>query len=339
MIWITQMSRIAAARRGVASSTSETHIEGKPKRAPLARISNNTRLRAPVPDRASKPTVREPAITIEPPAPVTFHHHEVPIGDPEDPQDVAEFEHIIYRSLRGKEGSLPRLRFTQPDITLRDRSLLVDALDRFHYKLGLTTNALYRFIGILDRFLAAAPIPKQKLRVVGCAALLIASKIEDVFPAQSNDLIQLSEHSFTQSELFSTEIQVINAIQFETTFATPLFFLTQFMRIHDQTKESLLLGRYILEICHTHEAFFGVPPSLLAALATMVARMMTGDEKWSEELASYTMYSEVELAPHAATVRAMLLETDRPESRFMKRKYGSEPFHAVAHIAVPADWH
>jgi G2/mitotic-specific cyclin 1/2 len=332
------MSRIAVTRRGVSSSVSDTHIDAKPKRVPLARISNNTRLRPQIPERGLKPVASEQAIAIEPVQPIMFIHREVHIGEGDDPQDVSEIEHIIYRSLRGKESVMPLLRFSQAEITARDRGLLVDALDRFHYKLGLTTNTLYRFIGILDRYISVAFIPKQKLRVVGCAALLLASKIEDIFPAQSNDLIQLSERSFTQSELFATEIQIINAIQFDTTFATPLFFLTQFMRIHDETKESLLLGRYVLEICHTHEAFFGAAPSLVAALATFVARGLTGDTPWSDDLAGYTMYNEAELAKHIAVVRGMLLDSDREESRFIKRKYGSEPFHAVAEIPFPTDW-
>jgi hypothetical protein len=262
---------------------------------------------------------------------------EISIGDPDDPQDVVEFEHIIYRSMRSKENPT-QLHFAQPDISMRDRGLLVDALDRFHYKLGLTTNTLYRFIGILDRYLSVASVPKQKLRVVGCASLLIASKIEDIFPAQSVDLIQLAERGFTQSELFSTEIQVINAIRFDTTFATPLFFLTHFMRIHDQTKESLLLGRYILEICQTHERFFGIAPSMAAAVAAMVTRILTGQEKWPRELAGYTMYASEDLDPLAAIVRTMLLETDQEESRFIRRKYSSEPFHSVAQIKLPAKW-
>jgi hypothetical protein len=277
-------------------------------------------------------------ITIEPIQVPPFHHREIHIGDPENPQDVSDFEHIIYRNMRGKENSARRLRFTQNEITLRDRSLLIDALDRFHYKLGLTTNGFYRFIGILDRYLSVASVPKSKLRVVGCAALLIASKKEDIFPAQSTDLIQLSERSFTQSELFSTEIQVINGIQFDTTFATPLFFLTQFMRIHDQTQESMLLGRYILEICQTHEVFFGVVPSLIASVATFVTRKLNKEQSWPPELADYTMYKEEELKPFAFAVQSMLLDQDRDESRFMKRKYSSEPFCNVAHIKIPAEW-
>jgi len=332
-------SRIAGTRRSVAGSIADGKGDpAKPRgRVPLAPISNNQRRRQLV-EKSVKSVASQASIVIRPVQAEPFRHVEIPIGNPDDPQDVVEYEHIIYRSMRSKENATRPLQFAQTDITLRDRNLLIDALDRFHYKLGLTTNALYRFIGILDRYLSVTPVPRSKLHLVGCASLLIASKIEDIFPAQSSDLIQLSEHSFTQGELFAMEIQVINAIRFDTTFATPLFFLTQFMRIHDQTKESLLLGRYILELCHTHDAFFGVRPSMIAAVATMVTRILNGEEKWPRELAEYTMYAEDDLDPFAAVVREMLIDADREESRFMRRKYGSEPFHSVAHVKIPARW-
>jgi hypothetical protein len=110
------------------------------------------------------------------------------------------------------------------------------------------------------------------------------------------------------------------------------------MRIHEKTKESQLLGRYILEIAHTHDAFFGVHPSMIASVATIVTRILNNEKPWSPELAGYTMYNEEELAPYVAVVRSVLLDKDRDESRFMRRKYSSEPFHSVAQVKIPAVW-
>jgi hypothetical protein len=326
-----------AIRRVVASSIADQQANAvRPRgRVPLSRISSNQRLRA---EKLAKAGPIQSSIVIISLPTEPFLHEEISIGDPEDPQDVVEFEHIIYRSVRSKEKVTPLLQFSQSEISMRDRCLLVDALDRFHYKLGLTTNTLYRFIGILDRYLSVASVPKQKLRVVGCASLLIASKIEDIFPAQSGDIVQLAERTFTQSELFATEIQVINTIRFDTTFATPLFFLTHFMRIHDQTKQALLLARYVLEICQTNERFFAVPPSMVAAVATLVTRVIGGQEKWPRELAGYTKYAAEELETLAVSAHAMLRDANQEESRFIRRKYSSEPFHSVAQTKVPDKW-
>jgi hypothetical protein len=36
-----------------------------------------------------------------------FLHDEVPIGCEDDPQDAAEYEHIVYRSMRAREMHFP----------------------------------------------------------------------------------------------------------------------------------------------------------------------------------------------------------------------------------------
>jgi hypothetical protein len=259
----------------------------------------------------------------------------VPIGDRSDAQDAVDFEHIIYRSLRDRERAIYPIQFRQTEITLKDRNLLIDAIDRFHYKLSLATNTLYRFIGIMDRFLSVVSIPKAKLEVYGCSALLIASKVEDIHPALSTDLLELSGHKFAQSELFSAEADVINAIQFDTTFATALFMLSQILRINPETRESMLLSRYILEICQTHERFYGLSPALLASLALMTTRILMGKERWPLKLAKYTGHTEEDMNPLADVVHVILLDTNREECRFVKRKYGSDLFLRVADIAIP----
>jgi hypothetical protein len=184
--------------------------------------------------------------------------------------------------------------------------------------------------------LTVAQVKKSKLTLVGCAAFLIASKIEDIYPSRSSDLVQLTGRVFTQQELFAWEIQIINAIQFDTTFATPLFYLTQFMRISDPNREALFLARYLLEICQTSERMFGMAPAMLASVSVMMARVLRGQEKWPRKLAGYTAFSVEQLEPLQAIIHAMLLERDPEETRFMRRKYSSDLFLCVANIRIPA---
>lgn len=320
-------SRIAAARKTSAFAKGETRV-------PLGRISNSRVARQPMSARTGRENIEPPQTRRAPLEP--FHHKEVPIGDPHDPQDVVEYEHVIYRSLRQKETAMRPLRFEQNEITLKDRNILVDALCRVHYKLSLATSTLYRCVGILDRYLSVAQVSKLKLNLIGNACMLAASKIEDIYPAQTRDLIQLADRGFTKRGLLAAECEVMNAIGFDATFATPLFYVTQFMRISGQTQETLLLARYITEICQTHEQFFGVPPALVASLAVLVTRTLRGQSRWSSDLADYTAFSEEHVGNYVGLIRSMLLETDREETRFMRRKYGSDLFHGVAHIRVPS---
>lgn len=101
-----EMNRITSSRRAVVSSVADPYGDVKRKqRAPLTRISNNQRVRDPVADQILKPTPSQPVVSLELLPFTTFRHREIPIGDQTDPQDVMEFEHIIYRSLRTKEMS------------------------------------------------------------------------------------------------------------------------------------------------------------------------------------------------------------------------------------------
>ena len=328
------MSRIASRTR-TSESTSRNDQKHNVARVPLGRISTN-RLSRPV---SFKSTHSEPKQEKEYVQLPQFKHKEVPIGSIEDPQDVAEFEHIIYRTLRAEEIAMKPLEFIQKDITLRDRNMIIDAVCRYHYKLGLMTNTFYRFIGILDRYLSVAQVPKNKLKLYACAAFLIASKIEDIYPAQSSDLISLSERAFTRRELFAAEIQIANSIEFSTTFATPLFYLTIFMRINGQTKESMLLARYIMEICQSNEKFFGVQPAIVASVSVMVTRILTGESQWwPKALAEYTVLTEEQLMPYAKIIRAMLVQEDREETKFMRRKYCSDLFLKVGCVKVPSNF-
>ena len=173
----------------------------------------------------------------------------------------------------------------------------------------------------------------------GCAAFSIASKFEDIYPAEHHNLIVLSDKAFTQRELFQAEVKIINSIGFTSPFATPLFYLTIFMRINGQTKETLLFARYILEIMQSNGKFYGVKPAIEASVAVMVTRIIQREENiWPKELEGYTAFSVDELWPYAQLVKEMLLQEDREETKFMRRKYGSDLFLNVAYCTIPSSW-
>jgi hypothetical protein len=301
------------------------------------RISNNRVVARALPDALIKRASSRGAATgqIQQISLRPFHYIDVTIGEKEDPQDVTEYESFIYRTMRQRDEAMEPLRFEQNSISVKNRNVLIDAICRYHYKLGMTTSTLYRFVGILDRFLSVEQVTEQTLKLYGCAAFLIASKIEDIRPTEPRDLVHLAERSFTVSALLTAERQILNAIRFETTFATPLFYLTHFMRLGDETKPQLLQARYILAICQTHERFHGVAPSLMASVAIFVVRALHDQLKWPQELAGYTTYSEELLSTYASIVYAMLRESDREETKFIRRKYGSDLFMSVAVIQVP----
>ena len=262
-----------------------------------------------------------------------FNFRPCPIGDPEDCLDVCKYQHIIYKCFREKEVERSKIRFNQTNFTLYDRNICVDQICRIHYKLGLTTNSFYRFIGMFDHFLTLVQIPKEKLMLYACATFLMASKMEDIFPAQSADLVQLAKRAFTQEDLFGAEIQVANAIKFSATFGTGLFFLTLFLRIEDEEDQDFhYFARFILEISQTCDFFYGKPFSYMASAAVYVTRFVWKQSIWTKKLEGYTAYTNEDLKPAFDAIRQVINNPERKESKFILRKYSCDLYHGVALI-------
>lgn len=79
-----------------------------------------------------------------------------------------------------KEGQVDDYMQSQPKITTKMRSKVIDFLVMIHNDFKLYNQTLYLSVSIMDRFLAAEAIPKSELRCVGLTAMLIASKYEEV---------------------------------------------------------------------------------------------------------------------------------------------------------------
>ena len=62
------------------------------------------------------------------------------------------------------------------------RAILIDWLVEVHHKFKLVPETLNLTVNIIDRYLDIVEVARDKLQLVGVAALLIASKYEDIHP-------------------------------------------------------------------------------------------------------------------------------------------------------------
>merc|ERR1711955_140221 len=100
------------------------------------------------------------------------------------PQLVVEYVQDIYNYLRHVE-SIQNVEKDylsgQTEILPKMRAVLVDWLIGVHLQFHLLQETLYTTIAILDRFLQVevGSITRNKLQLVGVAAMLVASKYEE----------------------------------------------------------------------------------------------------------------------------------------------------------------
>ena len=82
------------------------------------------------------------------------------------------------------------------EVTEKMRAYLVDWLAELHYKFKMWPETLYVTIGIIDRFLAAAPeLKKQELQCLGITALHIACKYEEIYPPELKNLLRVTDNA------------------------------------------------------------------------------------------------------------------------------------------------
>ncbi|KAK7822914.1 cyclin-b2-3, partial [Quercus suber] len=179
---------------------------------------------------------------------------------------VVEYIDDLYTNYKKTESSscAPSHYMThQSDINERMRGILVDWLIEVHYKFELMDETLYLTVNLIDRFLAAQPVVRKKLQLVGVTAMLLACKYEEVSVPVVEDFIVISDKAYSRKE-------VLEMLE--------------------------LLSFFIIELCLVEYETLKFPPSLLAAAAIYTAQCTHyGCKQWSTTCEWHTSYSEEQL--------------------------------------------
>ena len=101
-------------------------------------------------------------------------------------------------------------KFTQPngfymraqrDINENVRAILVDWIISVHSKFKLLPETLYLTINLIDRYFSLFQVRKSDVQLVGVAALLIATKYEEIYPPTVKDYIYLTDNTYTRQQI------------------------------------------------------------------------------------------------------------------------------------------
>jgi len=78
------------------------------------------------------------------------------------------------------------------------RAILMDWIVDVHLRFKLLPETLYLSVNIIDRYLAQQLIQREFLQLVGITALLIASKIEEIYPPRLKDFVEITDNTYTK---------------------------------------------------------------------------------------------------------------------------------------------
>ncbi|XP_076294533.1 protein mono-ADP-ribosyltransferase PARP16 [Lasioglossum baleicum] len=153
--------------------------------------------------------------------------------DHKNPALVSIYIDEIYKYLRTleskycvKEGYLKG-----QEVTPKMRSILVDWLIEVHQHFCLLQETLYLTVAIIDRFLQAFhSIDKKRLQLVGITAMFIARKYEETVSPNIDNLVYITDDSYTKKEIFQMEVLIMKTLDYSLGRPLPLHFLRRYSK-------------------------------------------------------------------------------------------------------------
>jgi len=216
-------------------------------------------------------------------------------------------EVVSYLKSEEVDRILPRNFLDSSGVSVNMRSILVDWIIQVQHYLNLCQETLYNAVYILDTILGRREVEPEKLQLVGIASLLVASKLEEYYPADIKKLLHLTENSYTAKELLHMEMVLLDVLEFKVYNPTAQDFLPRYTRaaIRHGDDEFLKTCQLLLD-CHLPDASHScLAPSQLAAASVYTALHLYHltnnerpiDDMWTPSLHHYTGYQEQQLAP------------------------------------------
>ncbi|ESL08430.1 mitotic cyclin [Trypanosoma rangeli SC58] len=112
------------------------------------------------------------------------------------------------------------IQSVQSDVTLSMRELHAEWLLNVSTAINLRLETFFLAVAIVDRYLSKVVIRRGLLHLVGCAALLLASKQEEIFPVPLHTLVRHGKGQFTVDMLVATECKLFEHVGFDVVIPT-----------------------------------------------------------------------------------------------------------------------
>lgn len=254
--------------------------------------------------------------------------------------NVTEYAEEIHQYLREAEIRYrPKAHYMrkQPDITEGMRTILVDWLVEVGEEYKLRAETLYLAVNFLDRFLSCMSVLRGKLQLVGTAAILLASKYEEIYPPEVDEFVYITDDTYTKRQLLRMEHLLLKVLAFDLTVPTTNQFLLQYLRRQGVCVRTENLAKYVAELSLLEaDPFLKYLPSLIAAAAYCLANYTVNRHFWPETLAAFTGYSLSEIVPCLSELHKACLDITHRPQQAIREKYKASKYMHVSLLEPPA---
>eukprot|EP00092_Neocalanus_flemingeri_P040804 GFUD01044421.1.p1 GENE.GFUD01044421.1~~GFUD01044421.1.p1 ORF type:complete len:404 (-),score=135.42 GFUD01044421.1:292-1503(-) len=272
---------------------------------------------------------------------------DIDADDAGNPQLVVEYVNDIYGYLR----HLETVQYVKADylagqteLLPKMRAVLIDWLVGVHLQFHLLQETLYTTVAILDRFLQVevGAVSRNKLQLVGVAAMLVAAKYEEIYAPEVKDFVYITDRAYTEKDILRMEIRILSSLKFDLGRPLPLHFLRRASKAGGVEAATHTLAKYIVELSLGVYNLCDLPPSRLSAAALALAMRMLDpasslESVWSSSLVHYTKYGLEEIRSTIERLATVLINAPTAKLATVYQKYSNKKFMKIARIPVLED--
>ncbi|CAN9514594.1 unnamed protein product [Ophioblennius macclurei] len=309
-------------------------VKEKPTVADSPLVSQNVaRLRQPL-CTLDVPSAME--VSFDSPMDMSVVEGEERVPNANDVPEYAEEIHAYLREIEVKTRPKAGYMKKQPDITNSMRAILVDWLVEVGEEYKLHNETLYLAVNYIDRFLSSMSVLRGKLQLVGTAAMLLASKFEEIYPPEVSEFVYITDDTYTKKQVLRMEHLVLKVLSFDLAVPTINQFLTQYFLQQAVNKKVESLSMYLGELSLVDsDPFLKYLPSQMAAAAYILANHTVTGGSWPNSLASMTSYTLNDLMPCVEDLHRMYLSAAQHAQQSVREKYKNSKYHEVSTIQAP----
>ncbi|XP_031232491.1 cyclin-A2 [Mastomys coucha] len=259
---------------------------------------------------------------------------------PVNVNEVPDYQEDIHTYLREMEVKCkPKVGYMkrQPDITNSMRAILVDWLVEVGEEYKLQNETLHLAVNYIDRFLSSMSVLRGKLQLVGTAAMLLASKFEEIYPPEVAEFVYITDDTYSKKQVLRMEHLVLKVLAFDLAAPTVNQFLTQYF-LHLQPGnckvESLAMFLGELSLIDA-DPYLKYLPSLIAGAAFHLALYTVTGQSWPESLVQQTGYTLESLKPCLVDLHQTYLKAPQHAQQSIREKYKHSKYHSVSLLNPP----
>lgn len=199
----------------------------------------------------------------------------------------------------------------------------------------LIPETLFLSISVLDKFLSLKRVDRTQLQLIGITSLLIASKYEEIYAPEINDIVFVTDNAYNKEQILDCEETILETLDFSVTFPSSLHYLRRFSKAAGSDIVVHTLCKYLCEIALLDVKLLKFYPSEIAAGSVYLAQAMTNKfPLWSPTLEHYTKYSEGHARTVALDLNDFLKRVQKASVKAIYKKYSSPKFNEVSSLPL-----